>query len=123
MDALFARSVILAGLIFAVSAGAAQASSVTVSGGVMTITANAGEENELFFGSAGSDERGPLVRVNDTGSEDTIPNGTTRRIVAGGSCNQTSDGRGAFCPTDGLTRIVVNLGDQDDTYEGDQMAV
>jgi Ca2+-binding RTX toxin-like protein len=121
MAALFARSVVLAGLILVATAGAAQASSVTVGGGVMTITANAGEENEVFFSSAGS--RGPLVPVNDSGSEDTIPNGTTRRIVAGGSCNQTSDGRGAFCPTDGLTRIVVNLADEDDTYEGDTMAV
>ena len=63
------------------------------------------------------------MRVGDTGSEDTIPNGSTRRIVPGGSCNQTSDGRAAFCPTDGLTDIVVNLGDEDDTYEGDTMAV
>src|SRR3954466_52408 len=123
MDALFARSAVLAALIVTSSAGVAQASSVTVAGGVMTINANAGEENDVFFGSAGSDERGPLVRVNDSGSEDTIPNGTTRRIVAGGSGNQTSDGRGAFCPTDGLTSIVVNLGDEDDSYDGETMAV
>ena len=123
MGAFFARSVVLGSLVLAASAGAAHASSVTVAGGVMTINANAGEENDVSFGAAGSDERGPLVRVNDSGSEDTIPNGTTRRIVAGGSCNQTSDGRGAFCPTNGLTSIVVNLGDEDDAYDGHTMAV
>src|SRR3954452_19302165 len=114
MDALFARSVVLAAVMLAASAAAAQASSVSVAGGVMTITANAGEENDVGFGGAGSDERGPLVRVFDSGSQDRIPNSSTRRIVPGGSCNQSSDGRDAFCPTDGLTRIVVDLGDEDD---------
>ena len=123
MDALIARIVVLAALMVMTSAGAAQASSVSVAGGVMTITANPGEENDVSFGSAGSDERGPLVRVIDSGSEDTIPNSSTRRIVPGGSCNQSSNGREAFCPTDGLTDIVVTLGDEDDEYDGGTMGV
>lgn len=116
-------SLVILALTVALGAQAAEASSVSVAGGVMTITANPGEANDVRFGPAGSDERGPLVRVIDLGSEDVQPNTSDRRIVAGGSCNQSSDGTDAFCPTDGLTRVVVNLGDEDDEYDGSTMQV
>jgi hemolysin type calcium-binding protein len=118
------RSLIISALMVALGAQASEASSVSVAGGVMTITANPGEANDVRFGAAGSDERGPLVRVIDSGSEDIQPGTSSdRRIVAGGSCNQSSDGTDAFCPTDGLTRVVVNLGDEDDEYDGSTMQV
>jgi hypothetical protein len=119
MTARVGRITILSALAIALAVPAAQASSVDVSGGVMTITAKPGEENEVEFGAAGSDERGPLIRVIDGGTEDIQPNtSSSPRIVAGGSCNQSSDGRDAFCPTTDLTRIVVNLGDGNDEYDG-----
>jgi Ca2+-binding RTX toxin-like protein len=105
------------------SAGTAEASSVTVSGGTMTITANPGEENRVDFGSAGSDSRGPLVRVIDSGSTDQQPNTSDERITAGGTCNQSSNGRDAFCPTDGVTTVIVNLGDEDDEYDGGTLGI
>src|SRR4051795_5027196 len=110
--------VVLSSVAVALSGDGAGASSVAVSGAVMTITANPGEENDVDFGAAGSDTRGPLVRVSDAGSNHTQPNSTSERIVAGGTCNQTSDGEDAFCPTNGLTSVVVNLGDLDDEYDG-----
>jgi hypothetical protein len=87
----------------------------------MTITANPGEANDIDFEASGSDGRGTLVRVEDPGSSDRIPNSTTRRIVAGGTCDQDSTGRHARCPTDGLTKIVVSLGDRGDQYDGENM--
>jgi hypothetical protein len=111
--------VTLALLMVLMAAQAAQASSVSVNGGVMTITANPGEENDISFAASGSDTRGPLVRVSDPGSDDSIPNSTSGgRIVAGGSCDQDSTGRNARCPTNGLTSVVVSLGDRDDEYDG-----
>jgi hypothetical protein len=119
MVAVVRLSLTLAMLIVALAADAAQASSVSVSGGVMTITANPGEENEISFAASGSDTRGPLVRVSDPGSNDSIPNSSSGgRIVAGGSCDQDSTGRNARCPTNGLTRMVVSLDDRDDEYDG-----
>jgi RTX calcium-binding nonapeptide repeat (4 copies) len=119
MVAVLRLSLTLAVLIVELTANTAQASSVSVSGGVMTITANPGEENEISFAASGSDTRGPLVRVSDPGSNDSIPNSTSGgRIVAGGSCDQDSTGRNARCPTNGLTSVVVSLGDGDDEYEG-----
>jgi Ca2+-binding RTX toxin-like protein len=117
------RTLVISGLMVALGAQAAEASSVSVAGGVMTITANPGEANDVRFAGAGSDQRGPLVRVIDSGSEDVQPNTTDRRIVAGGSCNQSSDGTDAFCPTDGLTSVVVNLGDENDEYDGSSVQV
>jgi Ca2+-binding RTX toxin-like protein len=107
----------------ALFAPAAQASSVTVDGGVMTITTNPGEENDIEFAASGSDDRGPLVRVEDSGSSDQIPGTSTERIVAGGTCDQDSTGRHARCPTDGLTTVVVDLGAEDDQYHGRGMPV
>ena len=114
---------VLAVAAFALIAPAAQASSVTVDGGVMTITTNVGEANDIEFAASGSDDRGPLVRVEDSGSSDQIPNTSTERIVAGGSCDQDSTGRHARCPTDGLTSVVVDLGAEDDQYHGQGMPV
>jgi hypothetical protein len=110
-------------LVTAIGGGVAHASSVTVAGGVMTITANPGESNNVSFSAAGSDMRGPLITVSDTGSKDLIPNTSTTRLVALPPCNQTSDGRGAFCPIMGLTMVVANLGDQDDTWTGPNLNV
>lgn len=119
MTALAGRCTILSALIMALGAQAGQASSVSVDGGVMTITADPGEENDVSFAGSGSDTRGPLVRVSDPGSGQSIPGSTSGgRIVAGGSCDQDSTGRNARCPTDGLTRVVVDLGDGDDQYDG-----
>jgi hypothetical protein len=38
--------------------------------------------------------------------------------VANAPCDQDSTGRHARCPTNGLTSVVVNLGDRDDQYDG-----
>jgi Ca2+-binding RTX toxin-like protein len=119
MTALVARGMILSALLVVLSGHVAQASSVSVGGGVMTITAQPGEANDISFAGSGSDTRGPLVRVTDSGSNDSIPNSTSGgRIVAGGSCDQDSTGRNARCPTNGLTSVVINLGDRDDEYDG-----
>lgn len=114
---------ILSALFVLASVGVAQASSVSVADGVMTITAQPGEANDVSFTGSGSDNRGPLVRVSDSGSNDVIPGATGRRIVAGDSCDQDSTGRHARCPTKDLTSVVVNLGDQGDDYDGSGMPV
>jgi hypothetical protein len=124
MMALVGRGMILSALVVVLSVDVAQASSVSVAGGVMTITANPGEANRISFAASGSDTRGPLVRVSDSGSDDSIPNSTSGgRIVAGGACDQDSTGRHARCPTDGLTSVVVDLGDDGDEYNGSGMPI
>lgn len=124
MLALSVRSMILSALLLVVGVEVAQASSVSVAGGVMTITAKPGEANDVSFAASGSDTRGPLVQVKDSGSDDSIPNSSSGgRIVAGGSCDQDSTGKNARCPTTDLTSVVIDLGDEGDHYDGSGMPV
>jgi Ca2+-binding RTX toxin-like protein len=97
---------------------AAHASSATVSGTVLTITAKPGEANDFTISASGTDQRGSLIQIRDAGSTDTLPNSSTKRVVGGGECDQDSTGRAARCPIDNLTSVVVDLGDLDDKYNG-----
>ncbi|MFJ4584719.1 hypothetical protein [Streptomyces echinatus] len=76
---------------------------VTSGNGRLTFTALAGETNNVTFDtfSAGT------LRVTDT----------TSNLTAGPGC--TGSGHTVLCAGDGVTRILANLGDRNDTAQND----
>ncbi|MEU3725352.1 hypothetical protein [Streptomyces sp. NPDC031705] len=86
-------------------AGPASASPalVAVSNGRLTFTALPGETNTVTFDTFS----GGTLKVTDT----------TSNLVAGPGC--TGSGHTVLCNGIGVTRIVANLGDQNDTAQND----
>jgi hypothetical protein len=104
------RAAILAALLSMALAPAAAASTVSVEGGVLTVTAAAGETNEVYVsdrvppGSSAPSE----YAVKDTGA------GTTPGPGCGPDPTLPPQGSPVVCSAAGVQSVVIHLGDGDD---------
>ncbi|MFG2873778.1 hypothetical protein ACGFYU_01925 [Streptomyces sp. NPDC048337] len=85
------------------SPAAANPALVMISNGRLTFTALPGETNNVSF----NDASGGVIQVTDT----------TSNLTAGQGCS--GSGHTVYCDADGVTRIVANLGDRNDTAQND----
>jgi len=98
-------ALLLTGLALLVAAPTASASTVSLEGGVLTVAAAPGEANDVKF-TASSDTASDDLYVSDGG-----------RATAGPGCRAPSVSYGSpVCPAMAVQRVVVRLGDGDDSF-------
>ncbi len=100
---------------------AAAESTAAVSGGVLTFSAGAGQRNNVTvtrFVDAGV----PKYRITDPYSTGATAQQSGSRIRPGAGCTRVNDTT-VKCPAAGITRIVLNGGDQNDSLNADTITI
>ena len=101
---------------------AAAESTAAVSGGILTVTAGAGQRNG-FTATRFTDSDAVLkYRITDAYSASTVTPQRGSRIVPGAGCVRVTD-TSVKCPIAGITRIALNGGDLDDTLSAGTIAI
>ena len=108
MAGRFVCALVAAVALFA--APSARAATLTFSGGVLTYTAAPGEQNNVSFDESNPGTR--LVQVHKRGLDDDA--------IAGSGCLELTPGTDFACP--GVTKVVADAGDQDDTLDATRLA-
>ena len=100
---------------------AAAESTAAVSGGVLRFTAGAGQRNNVTA-TRFVDNGVPKYRITDPYSTSATTQQSGSRIKPGAGCTRVDDTT-VKCPVAGITRIVLNGGDQDDTLNAGTIAI
>ena len=100
---------------------AAAESTASVSGGVLTFTAGAGQKNNVTA-TRFVDNGVPKYRITDPYSTSTTAQQSGSRINPGAGCTRVND-TAVKCPVAGITRVVLNGGDQNDSLNAGTIAI
>ncbi len=100
---------------------AAAESTAAVSGGVLRFTAGAGQRNNVTV-TRFVDNGVPKFRIGDPYSTSSTTQQSGSRIKPGAGCTRVFDTR-VTCPAAGITSIVLNGGDLDDTLNAGTIAI
>ena len=95
--------------------GVATAATTVSSGGTVTFTAAPGEFNNVLVGYDAVSTGGPYIVTQDTNRSSVNNTATDASCTNANPNNSTSDGSTVWCPAAGVTKVVVNGGDQNDS--------
>ena len=101
---------------------AAAESTAAVSGGVLTFTAGAGQKNNVTATRFTDTDSIAKYRITDPYSTSTTAQQSGSRINPGAGCTRVNDTT-VKCPVAGITRIVLNGGDQNDSLNAGTIAI
>ena len=101
---------------------AAAQSTASVSGGVLTFTAGAGQKNNVTATRFTDTDSIAKYRITDPYSTSTTAQQSGSRITPGAGCTRIND-IAVKCPVAGITRIVLNGGDQNDSLNASTIAI
>jgi subtilisin family serine protease len=101
---------------------AAAESTAAVSGGVLTFTAGAGQKNNVTATRFTDTDSIAKYRITDPYSTSPTAQQSGSRINPGAGCTRISD-TAVKCPVAGITRIVLNGGDGNDSLNAGTIAI
>ena len=104
-----------AALALGISSVASAATTIVTNGNTVTFSGQPGEFNNMLVGYDTTSPGGPYIVTQDTDRQ-TINNTATDATCTNADPNSgLSDGSTVWCPAGGITQVVVNGGDADDS--------